>query len=144
MNEVCDKILELTNEYFFEKVEEYIEYKIKKSCIKEQQFIYDIKNNFYQKIIYDINVYKENRYDMNELCNIIENPFWNVKKWDDIKNSIHKVKEEERLLATTDRFMCSKCKGNKCVYNEKQTRSADEPTTKYVTCVLCGHKWTFC
>lgn len=144
MDEIREKILLLTNDNFFEKLENYIEYKIKKSCIKEQQFIFDIKNNFYEKITSDIHIYIENGYDMNDICKIIESPFWHVNKWDNIKQSIKNKVKDETLLATTDRFTCSKCKGNKCIYNEKQTRSADEPTTKFVTCVLCGYKWTFC
>jgi DNA-directed RNA polymerase subunit M/transcription elongation factor TFIIS len=145
MEEIKNKIIELTNEYFFTQLENSIEYKIKKSCIKEQQFIFDIKNNFYQKVIKDIELYIEHDYDKNDMFVIIDNPFWYKEKWDTIKENItNKIKDKETFLATTDRFTCSKCKGNKCVYNEKQTRSADEPTTKYVTCVLCGYKWTFC
>lgn len=41
----------------------------------------------------------------------------------------------------TDEFTCSKCKKNKTVYYQKQTRSADEPMTVFLTCVTCGHKW---
>ncbi|KAI9249425.1 transcription elongation factor S-II [Phascolomyces articulosus] len=46
--------------------------------------------------------------------------------------------------AETDMFMCGKCKGRKCTYFQMQTRSADEPMTTFVTCVLCGNHWKFC
>lgn len=43
--------------------------------------------------------------------------------------------------ATTDMFRCGKCKQRKTMYYQKQIRSADEPMTTFVTCVVCGHKW---
>ncbi len=39
---------------------------------------------------------------------------------------------------------CGRCKSYKTEYNEKQTRSADEPTTKFCFCYNCGHRWKFC
>ena len=38
-------------------------------------------------------------------------------------------------------FKCGKCKGRKTTYYEMQTRSADEPMTCYVRCVMCGNRW---
>lgn len=39
---------------------------------------------------------------------------------------------------------CGKCKSYKTEYVEKQTRSADEPTTKFCYCYNCGNRWRFC
>jgi len=39
---------------------------------------------------------------------------------------------------------CGKYKSYKTEYNEKMTRSADEPTTKFCYCHNCGHRWRFC
>ena len=36
-------------------------------------------------------------------------------------------------------FKCGKCKSMKTTYVEKQTRSADEPMTLFITCRMCGH-----
>jgi transcription elongation factor S-II len=41
-------------------------------------------------------------------------------------------------------FKCVRCKSYKTEYNEKQTRSADEPTTKFCFCHNCGKRWRFC
>ena len=41
-------------------------------------------------------------------------------------------------------FKCGRCKSYKTEYNEKQTRSSDEPTTKFCYCYNCGHRWKFC
>lgn len=46
--------------------------------------------------------------------------------------------------AETDAFQCGKCKQRKCRYYQKQTRSADEPMTTFVSCVSCNHRWRFC
>ena len=50
-------------------------------------------------------------------------------------------KYTERVEATTDMFTCKKCRSKKCSYYELQTRSADEPTTIFVTCQDCGKHW---
>ena len=42
----------------------------------------------------------------------------------------------------TDAFECPRCSQRKCTHYELQTRSADEATTLFVTCVACGHMWT--
>jgi transcription elongation factor S-II len=57
-----------------------------------------------------------------------------------------KIKREESegvvdLSAATDEFFCFKCKKRKCSYYQMQTRSADEPMTTFVTCLLCGNNW---
>lgn len=41
-------------------------------------------------------------------------------------------------------FKCGKCKSYKTEYTEKQTRSADEPSTKFCYCHNCGNRWKFC
>ncbi|KAI5170754.1 transcription elongation factor S-II [Nematocida sp. LUAm3] len=46
--------------------------------------------------------------------------------------------------AETDIFFCNKCKQRKCSYRQLQTRSADEPMTTFVHCVVCGNNWKFC
>ena len=45
------------------------------------------------------------------------------------------------LQASTEQFTCKKCKSNKCTYYELQTRSADESTTIFITCLNCGKNW---
>jgi DNA-directed RNA polymerase subunit M/transcription elongation factor TFIIS len=50
-------------------------------------------------------------------------------------------KYEQNSEATTDTYVCRKCKSNKCTYYQLQTRSADEPMTDFVTCIKCGHHW---
>ena len=53
-----------------------------------------------------------------------------------IKRDISKY--TTNIEASTDIFVCPKCKSKKCTYYELQTRSADEPSTIFVTCLDCG------
>lgn len=45
------------------------------------------------------------------------------------------------VQASTDMYTCKKCKSKKCTYYELQTRSADESTSVFVTCLDCGKNW---
>jgi DNA-directed RNA polymerase subunit M/transcription elongation factor TFIIS len=63
------------------------------------------------------------------------------------KNYDEKIAIEKIMTATdktgeTDMFKCSKCHQRKCSYYLFQTRSGDENSTTFVTCI-CGHKWRF-
>ena len=59
----------------------------------------------------------------------------------DTKKKRDKNKFETNISAATDTFTCRKCKGNQCTYYQMQTRSADEPMTTFVTCLLCSSRW---
>lgn len=61
----------------------------------------------------------------------------NPSNWIELLNR-NKVKEEVmKNMATTDLYTCRKCKGKKFKITEMQTRSADEPSTKFVMCLEC-------
>ena len=54
-----------------------------------------------------------------------------------------KVITESMMGSATDKFVCpnKKCRARKSVYTEVQTRSADEPMTLFITCLVCGQRW---
>ena len=56
-----------------------------------------------------------------------------------------RIKDENKFApkieASTDNFVCGKCKSKKCTYYQLQTRSADEPMTTFVTCLDCGNRF---
>ncbi|CAO3631282.1 unnamed protein product [Mucor hiemalis] len=60
------------------------------------------------------------------------------------EEALFKARGAESAQAETDMFKCGKCGGRKCTYFQMQTRSADEPMTTFVTCVLCANHWKFC
>jgi DNA-directed RNA polymerase subunit M/transcription elongation factor TFIIS len=68
----------------------------------------------------------------------------NPEKWKELKESIAEKKVFQVLERPDGLFKCGKCKSYKTEYNERQTRSADEPTTKFCYCYNCGHRWRFC
>jgi DNA-directed RNA polymerase subunit M/transcription elongation factor TFIIS len=59
----------------------------------------------------------------------------------DMKIKRDTSKFTNNIEASTDMFMCRKCKSKKCTYYEMQTRSADEPATIFITCLDCGKNW---
>jgi len=44
----------------------------------------------------------------------------------------------------TNLLTCGRCKKSDVLYNQLQTRSADEPMTTFCVCEHCGHRWKFC
>lgn len=46
-----------------------------------------------------------------------------------------------KQASMTEEVVCGKCNKRKVSYYELQTRSADEGTSIYYTCLLCGYKW---
>lgn len=79
--------------------------------------------------------------------NIASMPRENIfpERWREIRET-----EEKRLqgayevtaTAMSDQITCGKCKKKQISYYEKQTRSADEATTIFYTCLQCGHRWS--
>ncbi len=55
------------------------------------------------------------------------------------------LREKQQLegnkAMATDMFKCQRCHKRECTYYELQTRSADEPMTKFITCLNCGAHW---
>lgn len=51
--------------------------------------------------------------------------------------------EAERDAEETDMFLCARCRQKKCRYRHVQIRSADEPKTTFVRCMICNYKWKF-
>jgi len=50
-------------------------------------------------------------------------------------------KYSTNIEAMTEMFTCKKCRSKKCTYYELQTRSADEPSTIFISCLDCGKHW---
>ncbi len=48
---------------------------------------------------------------------------------------------EGNRAMVTDMFKCGRCHKRECTFYEMQTRSADEPMTKFISCINCGNHW---
>lgn len=57
----------------------------------------------------------------------------------DMKAFVHE-KVQTKFKNTSDR-KCSKCGSDEIHVESRQTRSADETTTKIYECLKCGNKW---
>ena len=50
------------------------------------------------------------------------------------------MKDKVDLLPIAD-YICEKCGHGKAYYYMRQTRSADEATTRFLECTKCAYKW---
>jgi DNA-directed RNA polymerase subunit M/transcription elongation factor TFIIS len=70
---------------------------------------------------------------------------WCPEKWAELIDTKSKRDENKfvnnSMAASTDTFVCRKCKSRKCTHAAIQIRSSDEPMTIYVTCLDCGNRW---
>lgn len=67
----------------------------------------------------------------------------NPEYWDPIIDKMNKLENKtlQPIKNYTTMYKCGRCKERKCTYTEAQTRSADEPMTTFVTCLVCKHRW---
>ncbi len=63
------------------------------------------------------------------------------EKWVEVIKR-QKTREMDTEPITTDIYKCYKCGERKCTITQLQTRSADEPITTFVTCVVCRTVFT--
>ena len=83
---------------------------------------------------------KDNQFDINQIGGMTPSELF-PEHWKDILEKKAKIEKCKNFVATTDQFYCKKCGHRKCVYWERQTRSADEPMTVFVECKNCGNRW---
>lgn len=94
-----------------------------------RSLVYAIRNNDKSKFLDRIKSgeLKPNTFDTKEI--------WDLWYQEPKKEVVEKKPEEYE----DGMFKCGKCKSMKTTYVEKQTRSADEPMTLFITCRMCGH-----
>lgn len=106
-------------------------------------------NNIYQNINGDIN----NNYLLNQILNNENFDIKNISNlkpeelfpdnWSEEINRLDLIKKKKDNQLTTDIYKCKKCKKNRCITWQFQTRSADEPMTTFVKCIICDNTWKF-
>lgn len=62
--------------------------------------------------------------------------------WDAVMKKNEFIEDKKNNIYTTDIYECYKCHKRRCTIEIIQTRSADEPATTFVNCVVCGNHWT--
>ncbi len=96
----------------------------------------EIKNDYLLDSI------KNKDVDINELVNMSPQELF-PNKWKLILDKINYIEYKKKNMATTNIFTCKKCGKKKCSFYQLQTRSADEPMTTFVNCLVCGSSWKF-
>ena len=116
-------------------------------------YIENIYLDKFNDIYENINNHIKNNYLLNEILNnkdfkINTVPYMTAQElfpdnWKKIINRLNLIEEKKKNMATTDIFTCKKCKNSRCTVHQMQTRSADEPMTTFVTCIVCNNTWKF-
>lgn len=70
---------------------------------------------------------------------------WNSDRWAELISAKSK-RDATRFSANTslvgsNMFTCRKCKASDCTFYLMQTRSCDEPMTKFIQCRQCETRW---
>lgn len=63
-------------------------------------------------------------------------------RWKDIMDKRIQIEKENSNIHVTDIYKCYKCGNRKTKTSQMQTRSADEPMTIFVTCLVCYNTFT--
>ena len=61
------------------------------------------------------------------------------EQWKPVIDKIEEREQHENNIAYSDAYKCFKCGESKCKISMKQIRSADEPMTTFVKCLVCGN-----
>jgi len=65
------------------------------------------------------------------------------EKWAYIIKKKEYIEQRENNIVYSDAYKCFKCGESKCKITQAQTRSADEPMTTFVVCVVCHNTFKF-
>ena len=66
------------------------------------------------------------------------------EKWSYVIKKKEYIEQRENNIAYSDVYKCYKCGESKCKITQAQTRSADEPMTTFVVCLVCHNTFKFC
>jgi transcription elongation factor S-II len=125
--------------YIFKQDENEYEQKAKQLALNLDSTSYIKNTNLRKKII-------SGEIDPHQLVFLTPQELF-PEKWEQTilanKEILKKQVEGSKARPTTDAFTCPKCKKKETTYYEQQTRGADEPMTKFITCVVdgCGKQW---
>ena len=91
---------------------------------------------------YLIKVIEDNSIPLNKIGSLPPEKLF-PEKWKQIIDKREWLEYKKKNMATTNIFYCHKCGKRKCTFYQLQTRSADEPMTTFVNCLVCGNAWKF-
>jgi DNA-directed RNA polymerase subunit M/transcription elongation factor TFIIS len=133
-DELCDSIVEFTNS------------KISENRVDER-YRYNIESEIYRNIRFNL---LNSVTLIKEICNgiidIKDLPWYEPYKLDNTLWTVYidrrnKNRETKENMATVKIYKCRKCGGASCTSYDLQTRSIDEPMTRFISCKICGNEW---
>jgi len=105
-------------------------------------------DNLKSLILAQINeLYQDNKIHLVDVNNIKKYLYQTPQErhpevWDEVMKKNEFIEDKKNNIYTTDIYECYKCHKRRCTIEIIQTRSADEPATTFVNCVVCGNHWT--
>jgi transcription elongation factor S-II len=66
------------------------------------------------------------------------------EKWSHVLKKKEYIEQRENNISYSDAYKCFKCGESKSKITQAQTRSADEPMTTFVVCLVCHNTFRFC
>lgn len=66
------------------------------------------------------------------------------EKWNHLINKKAYIEKRENNIAYSNDHKCKKCGESKSKVTQIQTRSADEPMTTFIICLVCHNAYKFC
>jgi len=67
----------------------------------------------------------------------------NPSKYESLLKKKEITEYKKNDIKSSTAFKCSKCKEKACEVSQKQVLAGDEPITTFVTCLKCGHSFSF-
>ena len=134
-----DSIFHFSTKYVKENlVEEILEdiYKNKLNDLIANLDMEKLNNNYLTDAILN------NLIDLEKIA-FLEPRYIFPDNWKKIIDRMNLIEDKKKNMSTTDIFTCKKCHKNKCSVYQMQTRSADEPMTTFVNCLICNASWKF-
>ena len=128
-----------------EKIDEILSTYIKKQHNRNVFTKYILQNDNIQNLLYEIIIDFEDDIKLTDILSKIKNNkyCWNQQNFEEIK---YKIKEHDNFVicpfeVAEGVLECNKCGSKKTFSYSKQTRSGDESTTVFATCVMCKSSW---
>ncbi len=153
---IVSKLIEILTEnnvYNLDNVNKMI--KLEDTIFKENNNVYKYKDtirhyynnlnpNGYVQNKNFLNVFLQQNVSVRDVLRMSPQQIF-PERWTDVVKKLSVIQKESMFYTVKSdvesMLKCGKCKQKKVEYTELQTRSADEPMTKFCYCSNCGFRW---
>lgn len=107
-------------------------------------YITGIYNEKLNNILFDLKYITKNNkvlLDKPQEIPFLESHVINNENWKLVKRRIDLREAKKNNITATDLYECKKCGESKCTVYQEQIRSADEPITTFITCLVCYNQF---